>query len=261
MPSILHELPRTVLEELGRALSAGRIQPPYSGIAVREWVTGQEQRQVCEELERLRAFGMSPTQIGVLMDMLTTERTRQQTEHDRIQMVWTGPDQEGPATRDTSVVARELLSQAEESLLITTFSVSRDSTTFVPVSEAMQRNPSLDVTLILNVEMARLNLYGAAAASAFAKEFWATKWPWPHRPKVYFDPRGTAENSMDRALQHSKCIVADRRRVLITSANYTESGQLRNIELGVLIHDDRLAARVAGQFKNLISEGLLRSLT
>jgi phosphatidylserine/phosphatidylglycerophosphate/cardiolipin synthase-like enzyme len=175
-------------------------------------------------------------------------------------MVWTGPDQKGPATRDTGVVARELLGQAEHSLLITTFSISRDATTFVPVSEAMQRNPNLDVTLVLNVEMSRQCLYGERAVAAFAQEFWSAKWPWPQKPKVYFDPRGTSENPMDRALQHSKCIVADMDRVLITSANYTESGQLRNIELGVLIRDERLATRVVGQFRSLIGSGLLFEL-
>ena len=65
---------------------------------------------------------------------------------------------------------------------------------------------------------------------------------------------------MGRALQHSKCIVADLERVFITSSNYTESGQLRNIELGVLIRDEKFAARVEGQFRSLIAKGLLHAL-
>src|SRR5713101_3896252 len=141
MSSILHLLPRTVLEELSRALVSGRIQAPYSGIALREWLTGADERLVSQELERFRIAGMSAPQIGMVMDLLAKERARQQDDADRIQMVWTGPDQEGPAVRDTGVVARELLSQASQSLLITTYSISRGSTTFEPVNEAMQRNP------------------------------------------------------------------------------------------------------------------------
>jgi hypothetical protein len=146
MPSILNQLPRTVLDELASALSSGRIHPPYSGLALREWLAGHDQGRVSEELERFRAAGMTPAQIGIVMDLLAAERARQQSDHDRIQMVWTGPDQEGPSARDTGVVARELLAQASRSLFITTFSVSRDATTFEPVSEAMRRNNDLDVT-------------------------------------------------------------------------------------------------------------------
>lgn len=257
MPSVLHELPRTVLEELARALSSGRIQPPYSGLALREWLAGHDQVAVSTELERLRAAGMTSAQIGIVVDLLATERARQQYEHDRIQMVWTGPDQDGPSARDTGVVARELLSQASRSLLITTFSISRDSTTFEPVIEAMERNPALDVTLVLHVEMSRHSLFGEKAATAFAHDFWVTRWPWPRRPKAYFDPRGVAENPMDRALQHAKCIVADLERVFITSSNYTESGHLRNIELGMVLCDERLAVRVDRQFRSLIAKKLL----
>ena len=260
MASILHQLPRTVLEELARALSSGRIQAPYSGLALREWLAGHDQRLVCEELERFRAAGMSAAQIGMVVDLLATERARQQSDLDRVQMVWTGPDQEGPAARDTGVVARELLGQAARSLLITTFSISRDATTFEPVNDAMSGNNRLDVTLILHVEMSRQSLYGERAVAAFARDFWANKWPWPSRPKVFFDPRGVAEHPMGRALQHSKCIVADLERVFITSSNYTESGQLRNIELGVLIRDETLATRVDGQFRSLIARGLLHPL-
>jgi phosphatidylserine/phosphatidylglycerophosphate/cardiolipin synthase-like enzyme len=157
-------------------------------------------------------------------------------------------------------VARELLGQAERSLLITTFSISRDAATFEPVSAAMQRNPELVVTMVLHVDMSRHCLYGSTAATAFARDFWTNKWPWPERPKVFYDPRGVLEHPMDRALQHSKCIVADLERVFITSSNYTESGQLRNIELGLLVRDQRLAARVVGQFRSLIAGGHLVAL-
>lgn len=260
MPSILHQLPRTVLQELARALSSGRIQPPYSGLALREWLAAHDQGSVSAELERLRLAGMTGPQIGIVMDLLATERARQQNDSDRIQMVWTGPDQEGPSARDTGVVVRELLTQASRSLLITTFSISRDSATFQPVNQAMNRNAALEVTLVLHVEMLRQSMFGERAASAFARDFWATRWPWPIRPKVFFDPRGVVEHPMGRALQHSKCIVADLERVFITSSNYTESGQLRNIELGLLIRDEKLAGRVDGQFRSLIAKGLLLPL-
>jgi phosphatidylserine/phosphatidylglycerophosphate/cardiolipin synthase-like enzyme len=203
---------------------------------------------------------MSAAQVGMLLDLLAKERARQQEDTDRIQMVWTGPDQEGPAARDTGVVARELLGQASKSLLITTYSISRGSNTFEPVNETICRNPYLDVTIVLHVDMSSQSLYGASAAAAFARDFWISRWPWKSRPKVFYDPRGVVERPLGRALQHAKCIVVDEQRVFITSANYTESAQQRNVELGVVIRDERLAERVSEQFRSLIWKGLLVSL-
>lgn len=240
--------------------TSGRVQPPYSGLSLREWLNGSERNLVCLELERFRAAGMSASQIGIVLDLLAKERARQQEDTDRIQMVWTGPDQEGPAARDTGVVARELLGQASKSLLITTYSISRSSNTFEPVNDIMRRNPYLDVTIVLHVDMSIHSIYGLNAAAAFARDFWVSRWPWESRPKVFYDPRGALENQAGRALQHAKCIVVDRQRVFITSANYTESAQQRNIELGVVIRDERLAERVSEQFHSLIGKGLLVSL-
>jgi len=251
--SILHRLSRPVLTDLARALSAGRLLTPYSTLSLREWVVGPDQGLVCQELERFRLAGMSPAQIGMVFDLLAIERAQQQSDQDRIQMVWTGPDQEGFEARDTGVVARELLRHASRSLLITTFSISRDEATFEPVAAAMNENPDLDVTLVLNIDMSKEKppLFGKEAICSFAEKFWSTQWPWRPRPKVFFDPRGTQRQQ--RASQHSKCVVVDLERVFVTSANYTESGQLRNIELGLVVHDAALARRVDVQFRSLIS--------
>lgn len=259
MASVLHQISRTALDNLARGLRAGRIRPPYSALALSELVPANDRAAVTGELSRLASAGMTPEQIGIVMELLAAERARQQADQDRVEMVWTGPDQEGLPARDTGVVARELLSQASRSLLITTFSLSRDSRTFEPVGVAMERNPELEVTLVLHVDAPR-SMSGSAAVAAFASEFWANKWPWPTRPKVYYDPRGVAPEPGTRALQHSKCIVADLERVLITSANYTEAGQLRNIELGVVMRDRGLAMRVDERFRNLIHSGMLARL-
>lgn len=260
MPSILHRLPRTALDGLSRAFSSGRVQPPYTGLALREWLPGTDHSLVSRELERFRQAAMTPVQIGMVLELLAHERARQQEDADRIQMVWTGPDQDGPDTRDTGVVARELMRQASKSLLITTYSLSAGSAVFAPVQEAMARNPNIEVTIALNVDMSLRKLYEQDAVIAFSRRFWSMQWPWENRPKVFYDPRSIRENLSERAIQHAKCIVADVQRVFITSANYTASGQERNIELGAVIHDERLAERVSEQFRSLIAKRLLVAL-
>ena len=259
MPSILHHLSRTALEELARALTSNRIQPPYTGFDLHPWLNSELQPQVAAEFERLRFAGMTSAQIAIVIDFLAFERARQQRDTDKIEMVWTGPDQEGPSTRDTGVVAREMIAKATRSLLITTLSISTTSTTFQHVFNAMDRNGKLDVTVVLNVERPKDAPSNQQTLAAFSAMFWTKQWPWQLKPHVFYDPRSVAP-AATRALQHAKCIVADQRHLLITSSNYTESGQLRNIELGVAIDDGPLASRVVGQFRSLVAKNLLMPL-
>lgn len=46
----------------------------------------------------------------------------------------------------------------------------------------------------------------------------------------------------------AKCVVVDARWVFVTSANFTDRGQTRTIEVGVLLEDVHLAAVLESQF-------------
>jgi phosphatidylserine/phosphatidylglycerophosphate/cardiolipin synthase-like enzyme len=54
-----------------------------------------------------------------------------------------------------------------------------------------------------------------------------------------------------------KCVVVDRRVALLTSANFTEAAQQRNIEAGVVARCGQLAERLAGYFAGLRASGKL----
>ncbi|MBK8256767.1 MAG: hypothetical protein IPK82_29360 [Polyangiaceae bacterium] len=51
--------------------------------------------------------------------------------------------------------------------------------------------------------------------------------------------------------------VIDREHTLITSANFTDRGQTRNIEVGVAIQDRAFAASVTRQWLNLVEAGIM----
>jgi len=50
---------------------------------------------------------------------------------------------------------------------------------------------------------------------------------------------------------HAKCVVIDRRVALITSANFTEAAQQRNIEAGVIVRYPLFVERLVGYFEGL----------
>ena len=60
-----------------------------------------------------------------------------------------------------------------------------------------------------------------------------------------------------RAALHAKCVVVDDARALVTSANFTEAAQTRNIEAGALVHDAVFAQALRAQFEALVDAGEL----
>ena len=63
-----------------------------------------------------------------------------------------------------------------------------------------------------------------------------------------------------RASLHAKCLVVDEQQVLLTSANFTEAAQARNIEVGLLVQSGNLAKEVTGFYEALVRKGHLRQV-
>src|SRR5206468_4765215 len=68
----------------------------------------------------------------------------------------------------------------------------------------------------------------------YAEEFRTRHWPWQPFPEVYYDPRALHTDSHARGSLHAKVVVVDRSKLFLTSANFTEAAQQRNIEMGLL---------------------------
>jgi phosphatidylserine/phosphatidylglycerophosphate/cardiolipin synthase-like enzyme len=60
-----------------------------------------------------------------------------------------------------------------------------------------------------------------------------------------------------RACLHAKCIVVDGESVFVSSANFTEAAQERNIEVGVLLRSRLLADRLVLHFDTLLAQSML----
>ncbi len=82
-------------------------------------------------------------------------------------------------------------------------------------------------------------------------------WPGRRLPEVFYDPRSVEPHGHKHAVMHAKAIVVDGRHTFLTSANFTEAAQERNIEAGVRIDDVAIAARVTRQFERFVEAGLV----
>lgn len=157
----------------------------------------------------------------------------------RIDLVWTGPEAPVSTARDTLVVVRELFEGARKSVLIGGYRFDHGRELLAPLHEVMKER-RVETTIFLD------------DALGFIEKNWPFGEP---LPMLYCDPRTADAGS--RFSLHAKCIVVDERKALVTSANFTDRGQTRNLEMGVLVDDPAFGSRLVQQWRGLIEAGLL----
>lgn len=213
------------------------------------------------ELQAL-VHSAGPSAAALLLDAVADEREQAERAADRrLELVWSGPEQGGAATRDTAVVVRELFTSAQRSVLVSGYVVYDGETIFRPLVEQMRAHPGLEVDLFLNIQRPKDKMEAdLIIVERFRRRFFEHDWPWPERPRVFYDARAMALNPADRAVLHAKCIVIDQARALVTSANLTEAAQYRNVECGVLVNDDLFSATLVAQFEGMRAQRILRPL-
>jgi hypothetical protein len=171
-----------------------------------------------------------------------------------------GPEEGGTASRDTSVVVRELFAEAQRSVLVAGFAVYQGRSVFRVLADRMDADAGLTVTMFLNVERPPHNTSAEAEiVKGFAERFRKREWPGQRVPAVYYDPRAVEpmERGKKRSSLHAKCILVDDVRALVTSANFTEAAQERNIEVGALIESESYTLALRSQFDGLVAAGRL----
>jgi phosphatidylserine/phosphatidylglycerophosphate/cardiolipin synthase-like enzyme len=178
-----------------------------------------------------------------------------------VDLVWTGPEAPGIANRDTAVVVRELFANANEYVLVAGYAIHQGREVFRALADQMKQVPELKVRMFLDVHRRhRDTTQGPEQIREFAHRFKTVEWPGSRLPEVYYDPRSLEMDNSKRASMHAKCIVIDCKMAFVSSANFTEAAQVRNIEVGALIQLGSFAARLVEHFEALTEAGLLRRL-
>ncbi len=206
--------------------------------------------EVADTVCRLAREGMSAPHLAILLE--TSAEAIEARMESAAELVWTGPEAAVSHSRDTAIVVSELFGSAMQSVLVSTFVVRQAAVVFKPLAERMAQVPGLRVQLFVHVGR---DLRDTRHESEILREF-ATdlrkQWPGDIRPLLYFDPRALATNPQDRATWHAKVVVVDDEVSFVTSANFTEWAQGRNVEAGVLVRDAAFARQLRQQFDGLV---------
>ncbi|MEH0934235.1 DISARM system phospholipase D-like protein DrmC [Micromonospora psammae] len=166
----------------------------------------------------------------------------------RIESVWSGPSTHPVPVRATAQVLVDLVAEAHAELLLMTYSAKPYPPLLAALTAAVARGVPVTV-VVETLAGAGGALDGAEPAAAFAKLSGVQVWHWP-----------VDRRAEDHAKMHAKIAVADRRVLLVSSANLTQSGVNRNIEAGLLVRGGTAPQRAAEHIAELQTRGVLARL-
>jgi phosphatidylserine/phosphatidylglycerophosphate/cardiolipin synthase-like enzyme len=165
-----------------------------------------------------------------------------------LETVWSGPGSYHVPVRATAAVLADIVREARHELLLMTYSAKPHQ----PLTEALRVAVGRGVAVSVVVE----TLQGAGSAlsgdepyQAFTGIVGMELWHWP-----------VPRRAEPGAKMHAKLAVADRRILLVTSANLTQSGVAKNIEAGLLIRGGTAPLRAAEHVDALRASGDLARL-
>jgi phosphatidylserine/phosphatidylglycerophosphate/cardiolipin synthase-like enzyme len=257
----LHALPTGSLVALAASLRSGMLSAGITRFGVQQ-AAGADSEAVEAALLELAAAEFSPKQMSTVVQAIADTRATQPDVSTLFGLVLSGPDLPGVPTADTAAVVQRLIAGAEREILMVGYAVHNGRELFKPLAERMEATPSIQVTFCLDISRP----FGDTSSDEeivrrFATEFRRAHWPWKRVPRIYFDPRALIRGGEQRACLHAKCIVVDRARALVTSANFTEAAQHRNIEAGLLVQHRAMAGRIASYFEGLMARADLAVCT
>lgn len=188
-----------------------------------------------------------------VLELLAEVADKRRSVEDAVQLVVTGPDE--AANRMTSVVIRQLFRDAIESVWVCGYRLFDAREIFRDLAR-----PQLRVRMLLDIGGAKGT--EKEIVTQFLQTFKERHWP-EHQsmPEIWYDPKALLPNSTERAVAHAKCIVADRRWLFVSSANFTDAALSRNLEAGVLIDSQKLARQMESYLEGLIHERRIQLAT
>jgi phosphatidylserine/phosphatidylglycerophosphate/cardiolipin synthase-like enzyme len=250
MAALFSDASAGALRSLADGFRTGRLGPTASRLALNR--VCQCSDGVVTDVTRLLGEGLAPAHMALLLDARAEAIEGRMSGAQPIELVWTGPETSVAYSRDTSVVVRELFESAQRSVLVSTFVIRQGKDVFQPLARRMNEVPDLRVLLFLHVGRDwRDARHESELLREFAAEF-RKNWPGVRLPEVYYDPRALAMNGDERATWHAKCVLVDDEVALVTSANFTEWAQMRNVEAGVVVRDREFTAQLRAQFDGLV---------
>ena len=250
--SELSDLDHSSLIRLAESLESGQLAPPFTDLSLQPQIAEVHIDTVSTFLDALTLCQMSPSQIALVFRSLAAGRQVNPDISEMIDVVVSGPDV-AAVYRDTGVVIRQLFNKVQKRVLAVGYAVYQGQSVFKDLADRLDNDSSIDATLCLEVRRDQSDTsLDSQVVERFANDFVEKEWPGIRLPRIFYDPRSLYLSKSVHSALHAKCVVIDGREALVTSANFTEAAQERNIELGLLVDSPVIARQIEEHFIALI---------
>ncbi len=242
------------LQEIAESIRARRISTPFTALALRRILPQSLSQEAANSLNDLASTGVAPDGLATVLELLAADRKRHVPIDDVIDLVTSGPDVPGQANRDTAVVVRDMFAYAKKTVWIAGYAVHKGRRVFEALAARMAMEPAMQVTLILDVRRGPGDTTeNNDLMHRFKRSFRQRDWPeGSPLPNVFYFPKSMEVDAQSRAALHAKCVVVDGEQCFVSSANFTEAAQNKNIEIGFLVRSEIVAARLTRHLEALV---------
>ena len=167
---------------------------------------------------------------------------------ERVEIAWTGPATEVVPVRRVDQVLYELVESSQSEVIVVTYAAYKAERALTALRDASERGVRILFIVELSKESGgKLTVDGLERIRQRVPSARVCYWPSSKRPRNEGGQYGA---------MHVKCLIADRKKALVSSANLTDYALEINMELGLLVHG-LLPGRLAEHFTQLIVRGEL----
>jgi len=239
---IARQLPPGILAALVSALESGGGEK-----SIAHFASTSAMREKLRRLEMLCGSqpGIAPESLALAL-RAAAEAASVVGELNRTEIAWTGPATDAVSMRRVDQLIYEMMSGAEQEIFLVTYAAYKAEKAVKSLSDAVARG--VQVSLIIEVSKesgGTLKFDGLEAFRTAVPGAQLYYWPQSKRKKSDSGAYGS---------MHAKCLVMDRKRALVSSANLTDYALEANMELGLCV-ERAVAKRLADHFEQLIFRG------
>jgi phosphatidylserine/phosphatidylglycerophosphate/cardiolipin synthase-like enzyme len=241
------------LRTLASAIRSGRLVSPFSTFALQRLIGDSVSPAVADWMTATAESGCSSRAMASWLDACADGLCGRTPLEHTVQLVTTAPEGNAAYHRDTAVVVQDLFRRAKKSVLISTYALYGGREIFQTLAERMDEIPELLVRMFVNIDQSAGET--SIVVTRFVQQFRERHWPAHCRlPEIYYDVRSTA-------VLHAKCILIDGEELFVTSANFTDAAQHRNVEVGLVVKSPVIVDQATRFFESLMkSTSYVRAL-
>jgi cardiolipin synthase A/B len=205
-------------------------------------IPAPEQRKVFQGICRImQVMNYSPAILALIFSAATAVEGK---HHDDplIELVWSGPHNFAFSMRRTDEALLHLIASAQHTLYLSSYVFYQFDSLQQALIGAIEREVSVNLFLEID-KLKNLERFNRMIPKNYQTSLSIFTWP------------RVSQTSM-QGVFHAKVVISDNRRLLVSSANLTESAMLKNIELGLLVTGGDYAGQARQIFDVLIAEGI-----